>query len=423
MMNNRHRRTCCSEAMRAGRRIVLPVLWMLAAINAIDARAGLVDDWLACKQDVLPRLHGQSPTDAPAQYCMGLGNMTGQLTGQRDRAAAAQWFARAAEQGHAGAEVALGYDYEKGYGVGIDAAQAVAWYRKAAAQGSADGLFNLARAYQNGIGLNADPAQAHTYYEQAASRGSKEARQALDSTEDSYAQAKQRYDAKDDAEGARQMLQAAQAGNAQAQFMLGNAYEFGSGVAVDLRQAASWYEKAAAQGHAKAQKNLGALFEAGDGVAENWALAAAWYRKSAEQHDADGEFALGRMYEFGMGVPQDRRAAIQWFERAGDLGHAQARYFARWLGVSSNSIGFRNDQEHQLVIGSKLRFAGNLIGGDPAGITFNSSAERLDWLNGQRRQADYTEAHTMWQMRKNDYDQCVASSKGNCSMPGPPPAR
>jgi len=390
------------------RRLVLPLALMLGSVAWNDAYAGLVDDWLACKQDVLPRLHGQSPSDAPAQYCMGLGYMTGQLNGQRDRAAAAQWFARAAEQGHAGAEVALGYDYEKGYGVGVDAAQAVAWYRKAAAQGSADGLFNLGRAHQNGIGVTADATQAHTYYTQAAARGSKEARQALDATEIAYAQAKQRYDAKDETEGSQQMLRAAQAGNAQAQFMIGNAYEFGNGVAVDLGQAAFWYEKAANQGHAKAQKNLGSLYESGNGVTENWALAVALYRKSAEQHDADGEFALGRMYEFGMGVPQDRRTAIQWFERAADLGHARAKYFARWLGDSTNSIGFRDDQEHQRVIGSKLRFAGNLTGGDPAGITFNTSAERLNWLNGQSHQADYIEAHTMWQMRKNDYDQCIS---------------
>jgi len=123
-----------------------------------------------------------------------------------------------------------------------------------------------------------------------------------------------------------------------------------------------------------------------------------------------------------MAVPQDRRTAIRWFQRAGDLGHAQARYFARWLSDPTNSIGFRDDQEHQLVIGSKLRFAGNLIGGDPAGIAFNNSTERMNWLIGERRQADYTEAHTMWQMRKNDYDQCMAGAKDNCSTPGPPPA-
>ncbi|MEP7043134.1 MAG: SEL1-like repeat protein [Dokdonella sp.] len=395
---------------------------MLSATYPGETHAGLVDDWLVCKQDVLPRLHGQSPSDAAAQYCMGLGYMTGQLTGQRDRAAAAQWFARAAEQGNAGAEVALGYDYEKGYGGAADATKAIAWYRKAAAQGSADGLFNLGRAYQYGIGVAADVAQAHAYYDQAANHGSKEAREALGSTQDAYAQAKQLYDAKNYVEGSRRMLQAAEAGNARAQFMIGTAYEFGSGVAVDLGQAAFWYEKAAAQGDAKAQKNLGSLYEAGAGVPENWALAVAWYRKSAEQHDADGEFALGRMYQFGMAVPQDRQTAIQWFQRAGDLGHAQAKYFAHWLSDSTNSIGFRNDEEHQLVIGTKLRFAGNLMGGDPAGVAFNNSAERTNWLNGQRRQADYTEAHTMWQIRKNNYDQCMAGTKENCSMPGPPPA-
>jgi TPR repeat protein len=403
--------------------IIIALVAFGAVIPSNHAQAGLLDDWFACKQDVLPRLRGQSPSDAAAQYCMGLGYMTGQLDGKRDRNAAAQWFARAAAQGHAGAEVAMGYDYEKGYGVVADPAQAVAWYRKAAAQNNADGLFNLGRAYQNGIGVAADTGQARTYYSQAAAHGSPEARQALDSTQDGYAQAKRSYDAKNYAEGSRQMLDAANAGNAQAQFMIGNAYEFGNGVAADLGQAASWYQKAASQGHAEAQKNLGNFYEDGRGVPEDWTVAVASYRKSAEQHNADGEFALGRMYEFGMAVPQDRQAAIRWFRMAGDQGNAQAAYFAKWLSDPTNNIGFRSDQEHQLVIGSKLRFAGDLTGGDPAGIAFRNSTERMNWLNGQRQRADYTEAHTMWQLRKDEYDSCMRGAQDSCHPPGPAPSR
>ena len=410
-----------TKGTRLGR-VVLAVITLGASIPS-NTQAGLLDDWFACKQDVLPRLRGQSPSDAAAQYCMGLGYMTGQLDGKRDRNAAAQWFARAAAQGHAGAQVAIGYDYEKGYGVVADPAQAIAWYRKAAAQNSADGLFNLGRAYQYGIGVAADAGQARTYYSQAAAYGSPEARQALDSTQDAYTQAQRSYDAKNYTEGSRQMLEAANAGNAQAQFMIGNAYEFGNGVPVDLGQAASWYEKAASQRHAAAQKNLGSFYEEGRGVPENWALAVSWYRKSAEQRNADGEFALGRMYEFGMAVPQDRQTAIRWFRMAGDQGNAQAAYFAKWLSDPTNNIGFRNDQEHQLVIGSKLRFAGDLIGGDPAGIAFRNSIERMNWLNGQRQRADYTEAHTMWQIRKDEYDSCMRGAKDNCHPPGPTPPR
>jgi uncharacterized protein len=49
------------------------------------------------------------------------------------------------------------------------------------------------------------------------------------------------------------------AGDADAQFNLGQAYKLGRGVAVDLKQAEDWYARAARQGHAQAQDNYGLL--------------------------------------------------------------------------------------------------------------------------------------------------------------------
>ncbi|WP_245942224.1 SPOR domain-containing protein [Sphingomonas gilva] len=49
------------------------------------------------------------------------------------------------------------------------------------------------------------------------------------------------------------------AGDADAQFNLGQAYKLGRGVPADLRQAEDWYRRAALQGHTKAQDNYGLL--------------------------------------------------------------------------------------------------------------------------------------------------------------------
>ena len=49
---------------------------------------------------------------------------------------------------------------------------------------------------------------------------------------------------------------AANDGNADAQFLLGNAYYTGNGVDQDYNQAIIWWHKAAAQGNASAQKAL-----------------------------------------------------------------------------------------------------------------------------------------------------------------------
>ena len=48
-------------------------------------------------------------------------------------------------------------------------------------------------------------------------------------------------------------------GNADAQFLLGNAYYTGNGVEQDYNEAISWWHKAAAQGNTSAQKALDQL--------------------------------------------------------------------------------------------------------------------------------------------------------------------
>ncbi len=55
------------------------------------------------------------------------------------------------------------------------------------------------------------------------------------------------------------------AGDADAQFNMGQAYKLGRGVPIDLKMAEEWYRKAAAQGHAQAEDNYGLiLFQNGD---------------------------------------------------------------------------------------------------------------------------------------------------------------
>ena len=54
----------------------------------------------------------------------------------------------------------------------------------------------------------------------------------------------------------KSLRQAAERGNAIAQFNLGTTYSRGKGVAQDDEQAVFWYQKAAEQGHVDAQKAL-----------------------------------------------------------------------------------------------------------------------------------------------------------------------
>ena len=54
----------------------------------------------------------------------------------KNDASAADWFRKAAEQGHVLAQYKLGAMYDQGEGVPKDQAKAVEWWNKAAAQGN-----------------------------------------------------------------------------------------------------------------------------------------------------------------------------------------------------------------------------------------------------------------------------------------------
>jgi uncharacterized protein len=115
---------------------------------------------------------------------------------------------------------------------------------------------------------------------------------------------------------------AALAGDADAQFNLGQAYKLGRGVPVDSAMAQSWYRKAALQGHAQAEVNYGlALFESGK---RDEALP--WLEKSVVRGEPRAQLVLGTMLYNGDGVPRDfvRAYALIVRSAASPITQAQA---------------------------------------------------------------------------------------------------
>src|SRR5262245_50453051 len=76
-----------------------------------------------------------------------------------------------------------------------------------------------------------------------------------------------------------------------------------------------WLESAEA-GDAQAQYYVGEIYEKGLGIAPDYAQAAAWYRKAADQGLAQAQINLGFLCEKGLGVPQDSRQALEWYRKA-----------------------------------------------------------------------------------------------------------
>ena len=70
---------------------------------------------------------------------------------------------------------------------------------------------------------------------------------------------------------------AAEQGNAEGQYNLGNMYRNGSGVHLDCKEAMKWYRLAAQQGDAWAQNNLGNMYHNGEGVIQDKVYAHMWY--------------------------------------------------------------------------------------------------------------------------------------------------
>ena len=221
--------------------------------------------------------------EAGMQYAQNfLGTMYKSGLGvNKDYTAAAYWFGRAAEQGHASGQFSLGYLYHDR----LDFNTAVNWYRKAAEQGHVFGQFSLGAMYYDGLGVKKDYVSAIHWYRKAAVQG-----------------------------------------HLICQTNLGYMYSKGMGVEKDYIIAMYWYRKAAERGYRSAQNNLGYMYRKGKGVKKDDTTAVYWFRIAAEQGYPLGQYNLGRMYRYGLGVNKDHTAALHWFCKAAEQGHANAQW-------------------------------------------------------------------------------------------------
>lgn len=116
--------------------------------------------------------------------------------------------------------------------------------------------------------------------------------------------------------------EAADVGNADAQWLLGVCYQHGLGVRKSVKQAARWYRLAADQGNARAMTNLSVLYELGSGVDRDLGQAEALLRDAAERGFAWAQRMLAGAFQNGDFGVRDRRAAIRWYRQAADQGDA-----------------------------------------------------------------------------------------------------
>lgn len=108
--------------------------------------------------------------DADSQMRVGLLFDLGRGVAKDERRAA-EWYRRAAEQGHRVAQLTLGTSYDNGIGVSKDERLAYAWLRRAAEQGSDEAQARVAAMLGAGRGVTKNERQAAAWLRRAAEQG------------------------------------------------------------------------------------------------------------------------------------------------------------------------------------------------------------------------------------------------------------
>lgn len=275
-------------------------------------------EWITSLQRLAERGH------AGFQYVLGstfAGHVPQAAGRQVDYPAALRWWRRAAAQSFAPAMIELGDAYASGRGVKTHLREAIRHYERAADLGEAVGELRLWDIYAKGRkGVARDAGRARRHLERAVWLGNAEAMRLYASwtqpghpwrKDDGYDWARVKHDA--------------QAGNVDAQVLLGRAYLEGTpGTGKSLANAHHWFLKAAAQGHAEALNNAGFIIYRGLLAAPDLPTARKFFERAARDGQLNAMVSLARMDELGEAGPVNLERARLWLETAAQFGQPRA---------------------------------------------------------------------------------------------------
>lgn len=118
--------------------------------------------------------------------------------------------------------------------------------------------------------------------------------------------------------------QAAEDGETEAYFYIGEMYYKGEGVTQDYEKAMIWFTKAVEAGDNNAISRLGRIYLQGKGIPQDYEKASELFLQAVDLGNSDGAFYLGMMHAEGLYYPQDYQEALQWFKEAANAGNVTA---------------------------------------------------------------------------------------------------
>ncbi|MBQ8969111.1 MAG: SEL1-like repeat protein [Bacteroidaceae bacterium] len=196
---------------------------------------------------------------------------------------AMQWATKGSDLGDPRAPYRIAVMYHKGTGVEQSYTDASKWYRKSAERGHSAAQYLLSMMYVAGDGVESNPKMEFFWLSKAAENGNENALELLatlhEAKDDEVGLLMLEYAAKEDLPAAlfklgyyyfqheQEMnafpliLQSANAGNMDAQFLLGIMYSTGKGTEKDYAMALTWLDKAAVQGDKRAIETGGKVVQ------------------------------------------------------------------------------------------------------------------------------------------------------------------
>ncbi len=308
-------------------------------LNLIQVQAANIHDIEESGNEI------DSVTDSAAAFAQGQA-----FRHQNKPDQAFKWHLKAAELGHAEAQLIVGECYTWGHGTDKNRDKAFMWLLKAAEQGQIPAYKLVASCYRYGNGTPINIQKAD-YWQRQSIQDKKEKieRQTGIKIPDTISD-----------ETLMKHYAAAVKGNPIDMDDVAWAFFEGKGVPQDKAQAIVWWTKAAELGDAQSQYNLGKCHEYGEGVSRNIAEAQRWYAEAekprngqpssyikqvtgsddptrgmtpeiktlydkAQEGNVEAELKIAFCYYDGDGVARNHTEARRWFAKAAEHGNETAR--------------------------------------------------------------------------------------------------